>query len=96
MYVAQGLDPAAFPLFPRLPANLASTEGFPYGGFDALANGVIRIIDVDSQPAEFLLHLQDFKLASACFVLELGDPWFQVAAESPEDVEPTILMLETE
>jgi hypothetical protein len=62
-----------------LPADLAGTEGLLFGGFDALAGGVIRIGHMDTQPAEFLLHLRDFNLAPGC-LLEFGDQRFQVLA----------------
>jgi hypothetical protein len=60
--VAQGLDPTAFPQFPRSPANLAGVEGFLFGGFEALPNYVVRHSDVDAETAELLFHLHDFKL----------------------------------
>jgi hypothetical protein len=73
MQVTQGLDPTVFPQFPRLAANLAGMEGLLYGGKDALANGVIpTTVHVKAQAAKFLLHLQDFKLASS-LLLEFGD-----------------------
>lgn len=49
------------------------------GNKKALSNGVIRIIDMDTQSAKFLFHLQDFKLASAS-LLEFGDQGFQIPA----------------
>ena len=64
MPVAHGLDPTVFPQFARLTANLAGMEGLLYGGFDALVNGVIRMVHMDTQPAKLLFHLQYFKLAS--------------------------------
>ena len=79
MLVAQSLDPLSFPQSPRLPADLASMEGLLLGGFEAMANGVIRMIHVDTQPAKFLFHLQDFKLASS-LLLEFSDQRFQVSA----------------
>jgi len=77
--IAQSLDPITFPQLPRLPANLAGMEGLLYGGFDALADGVIRVVHMDTQPAKFLLHLQHFELVSAC-PLHFRDRWFQVLA----------------
>jgi hypothetical protein len=77
--VAQSLNPTVFPLPSRPTANLAGIEGLLLGGFDTLANCVIRIIDEYSQPAEFLVHLQDFTLMFSC-PLKFGDPWFQVLA----------------
>jgi hypothetical protein len=68
----KSLNPTTFPPLPRLAANLAGTEGFLFGGEEALANGLIRVIHVDAQPTKFLLDLQYFKLASGC-VLECGD-----------------------
>ena len=53
MLVAQSLDPTAFPQFSRLPTNLASTERFPFGGFDALANGVICTFTWMRSPPNF-------------------------------------------
>jgi hypothetical protein len=41
----------------------------------SLANGVIRMIHIEAQPAKFLFNLQDFKLASGC-PLEFGDQRF--------------------
>jgi len=63
-----------------LPADLAGMEGFLNGGFDALADGFIpTTVHVKAQAAKFLLHLQDFKLASS-LLLEFGDQRFQVHA----------------
>ena len=42
-------------------ANLAGTEGFLFGDFDALANCVIGMIHVDAQSAELFFHLQYFR-----------------------------------
>src|ERR1035437_3827614 len=95
MLVTQGLNPPAFPPFSRLAANLAGAEGLPFGGFEASANGVIRMSHVDAQPAKFLFHLQYFKLVSGC-LLEFGDQRFQVLAQPPEDVEPAIAVAEAE
>ena len=53
--VAQSLDPITFPQCSRLPTDLAGMEGFRYGGFDALADGVVRIVHIDTQPAKFLV-----------------------------------------
>jgi hypothetical protein len=78
MLIAQGLNPIILPQSPGLTANLASVEGFLFGGF-TLANGLICVIHVDAQAAELCLHLQDFKLASA-FLLECGDQRFQIPA----------------
>jgi hypothetical protein len=72
MLVAQGLDPTAFPQFSPLAADLASMEGFPLGGFNALANSIICMAYMDTQSAKLFFHLQDFKLEPA-FLLELGD-----------------------
>jgi hypothetical protein len=47
MLVAQSLDPTVFPQSPGLAANLAGMEGLLYGGFDALVNGVIRMVHMD-------------------------------------------------
>jgi hypothetical protein len=52
MLIAQSLDPTTFPPLSRLPANLAGADGFQFGSFDAWANGVIRVVHVDAQPAE--------------------------------------------
>jgi hypothetical protein len=49
-----------------------------YCGFDALANGVIPMIDMDAQPAKFLFH-SHVKLASS-FLLQFNDQRFQVFA----------------
>src|ERR1035437_2094169 len=95
MLVTQGLNPTAFPPFSRLAANLAGAEGLPFGGFEASANGVIRMSHVDAQLAKFLFHLQYFKLVSGC-LLEFGDQRFQVLAQPPEDVEPAIAVAEAE
>jgi hypothetical protein len=76
MLVAQNLDPPTFPQCSRLPTNLAAAGRFHFGGFEALAYGVMGAADVDAQPAELLLHLQDFKLASA-FLLEFLNQGFQ-------------------
>jgi hypothetical protein len=48
--VAQSLDPPAFPQSPRLPAGLASTKGLLLGGFNAVANDIIQMVYMDSQP----------------------------------------------
>lgn len=48
--VAQSLDPFAFAVFPWSPADIASLEGLPFGGFDVLANGVICMIHMDAPP----------------------------------------------
>jgi hypothetical protein len=77
--VAQSLAPIAFPLFPRLPADLASVGGLLFGDLDPLANGVTRVVHIEAQPAELFLHLQYFKLSSG-FLLEFGDQWFQILA----------------
>lgn len=63
VFVAQGLNPTAFPPLPRLATNLANMEGLLFGEFDVLANCVIRVVHVDAQPAEFFLHLQDFRIS---------------------------------
>src|SRR5437667_6314808 len=60
MLVAQGLNPTTFPPFSRLAANLAGAEGFQLGIFETLANGIICMVHVDTQPTELLFHLQDF------------------------------------
>jgi hypothetical protein len=39
-------------------------EGFLPGGFEALANSIICVIQVDAQPAKLFLHLQYLELAS--------------------------------
>lgn len=83
MLVAQSLNPLSFPPLPRLPADLAGMEALLYGGFDALADGVVRIVHMDTQPAKFHFHLQHFELASAC-PLHFRDQWFQVLAEPPK------------
>jgi hypothetical protein len=93
MLVAQGLDPTVFPQSAGLTANLAGMEGLLYGGFDALVNGVIRMVHMDTQPAKLLFHLQHFKLASAC-LLEFGDQRFQILAEPHQYVEPAIVIRE--
>jgi hypothetical protein len=93
MLLAQSLNPTAFPQFSRLAANLASMEGFLLGGFEASADSIIRITHMDAKPAEFLFHLQHFKLDSS-LLLEHGDQRFQVLTEPPQYVEPTITMLE--
>jgi hypothetical protein len=54
MLLTQGFNPTAFPPFPRLAANLVGAEGFQYGGFDASANSVIRMIHVDAQATKLL------------------------------------------
>jgi hypothetical protein len=95
MLVTQGLNPTAFPPFSRLAANLAGAEGLPFGGFEASANGVIRMSHGDAQLAKFLFHLQYFKLVSGC-LLEFGDQRFQVLAQPLEDVEPAIAVAEAE
>ena len=46
--VAQGLNPIAFPQRSWLPANLAGMEGLLFGGIDALADGIIRIVHKDN------------------------------------------------
>jgi hypothetical protein len=38
-------------------------EGLQFGGFDAMANGVIRMVHADAQPAKLFLHWQHLKLA---------------------------------
>jgi hypothetical protein len=58
-----------------------------------LADGVIRIVQMDAQPAKFLLHLQHFELASAC-PLYFPDQWFQVLREPPQNVEPSVVVSE--
>jgi hypothetical protein len=41
-------------------ANLAAVEGFLCGGFEALANGVVRVVHIEAQTAELLLdHNED-------------------------------------
>ncbi len=40
--------------------------GFLNGRFDTLTNGVIRMVHIEAQAAELLLHLQNFELWSAC------------------------------
>jgi hypothetical protein len=67
------------PQFAGLMADLTGMEGLLYRGFDALADGVIPMIDMDAQPAKFLFHLQDVKLASS-FLLQFNDQRFQVFA----------------
>ncbi len=47
--VAQGLNPIAFPQRSWLPANLAGMEGLLFGGFDALADRVIRVVHMGSK-----------------------------------------------
>ena len=37
VFIAQGLDPTSLPQSARLAANLASMEGFPLGGFEAVS-----------------------------------------------------------
>jgi hypothetical protein len=54
-------------------------EGLLLGGKDALANRIVRVIDVNAQPAKFLFHLLHFELASGR-LLEFGDQGFQVPA----------------
>jgi hypothetical protein len=85
MLLTQGFDPTAFPPSSWLTANLASTEGFQFCDFNAIPNGVIRMIDVEAQAAELLFYLQYFKRASGRR-LELVHERFQLLAESPEDV----------
>jgi hypothetical protein len=46
MLVAQSLDPTILPQSSRLPANLAGMGGLQFGGFDALAKGVITMIHI--------------------------------------------------
>jgi hypothetical protein len=93
MLVAQRLDSVFFPQFAGLPANLASMVGLQFGMKQALANGVIRIIDVDAQPAELLLHCRISNWRPvACS--NSATPWFPVFAQPPENVEPAILMKE--
>jgi hypothetical protein len=77
--VTQSLAPIAFPLFSRLPANLAGMEGLLPCGKDTLSNGVIRVVHIKAQPAERLLHLQNLKLLSG-LPLEFDDQWLQVSA----------------
>jgi hypothetical protein len=91
MPAAQGLDPTMLPQCSRLPADLAGMEGLLYGGFEAVANSIIRIVHINSQPAKLFLHLQHFKLAAAC-LLEFGDQRFQILTEPPEYIEPAIVM----
>jgi hypothetical protein len=79
MQVTQRLNPTAFPPLSRLAADLAGMEGFLYGGFDALTNGVVRTVHMDAQPSELLFHLQYFKLASS-LLLHFRDQRFQVFA----------------
>src|ERR1035438_7904789 len=94
--VAQGLNQTIFPQFPRLTADFAGMEGLLYGGKDALANGVIpTTVHVKAQAAKFLFHLQDFKLASS-LLLEFGDQRLQVCAESPNNLEPAIIVSEAQ
>jgi hypothetical protein len=86
--------PTVFPQFARLAANLASAKRLVCGDSDTLANGFMpTTIYVKAQSAKFLLHLQDFKLGSACF-LEFGNQRFQVLAEPPHDGEPSVVMSE--
>ena len=95
MLVAQGLDPTIFPQCSRLTANLASAEGLVCGDSDALANGFIpTTVHIEAQTAKFLLHLQYFKLASACSSLEFSYQWLQVLAQPPQDVEPAVVVRE--
>jgi len=61
MLVAQSLDPTILPQCSRLPADLAVMEGLLFGAFDALADGVVRMVPMDAQASEFLLHLQYFE-----------------------------------
>jgi hypothetical protein len=76
VFVAQGLNPTAFPPLPRLATNFANMEGLLFSEFDALANCcVIRVVHVDAQPAEFFLHLQDFKGVTG-LLFDFGDQWF--------------------
>lgn len=67
--VARGLDPIAFPYSSRQAANLAGAEEHLFCRKEALANHISFMIDVEAQPAELLVHLQDFKLPSG-FPLE--------------------------
>jgi hypothetical protein len=72
------------PLFSRLAANLARTKGLKFGGKDALANGVIRMIHVDAQPAKFRFHLQDCKLVAPLLGDRKGQGWAVPAAVATE------------
>jgi hypothetical protein len=62
VFIAPSLDPVAFPPFRRLTANLAVWKGFLPGGFEALPNSIICVIQVDAQPAKLFLPLQYLEL----------------------------------
>ena len=81
--VALGLNPIAFPQCSRLPANLAGMEGLLFGGFDALADRVIRVIHVDNGygARQTSLSLAGFQTCSR-LPLEFLNQWFQVLAET--------------
>jgi len=84
-----------FPQFPRLTADFAGMEGFLYGSFDTLANGVVRLISVDAQPTKLLFHLQDFKLEPG-LLFQFREQRLQVCAESPNNLEPAIIVSEAQ
>jgi len=50
--VALGLNPIAFPQCSWLPANLPGMEGLLFGGFDALADRVIRVVHMGSKSSQ--------------------------------------------
>lgn len=81
---AQGLNPIAFPHCSRLPANLAGMEGLLFGGIDALADGVIRIVHMDKgygarQTFSFTCRISN--LQSTAW-LEFLNQWFQVFVQT--------------
>jgi hypothetical protein len=66
---SHSLDPITFPQCSRLPADLAGMEGLLFGGFDALADGVVPIVHMDTQPAKFLLHLRPPATSNAATII---------------------------
>jgi hypothetical protein len=90
--IAQSLDPAVLPQFPRLAANLASAKRLVCRDSNALADGLIpTTVHVKAQAAKFFFHLQDFKLGAACH-FEFGHQGLQVLAKPPQRGKKMLLM----
>jgi hypothetical protein len=90
--VAQSLNPAAFPPMPRWRQTSQVRKG-SCSAASALADCIIRVFHMDTEPAKVSLHLQDFELAIDC-PLEFLNQWFQILAEMSQYVEPSVAMPE--
>jgi hypothetical protein len=57
MRLTQSFHPITLPPSPRLAADFRGGTGFQFSGFDVSMNRLIRLTNVDAQPAKFLFDL---------------------------------------